>query len=395
MSAGNTICFVSCIGDVADSHTVKYMTCLLQHGFSVLSIRPGTIDKAPVLKQFPNFRHIQLPEITSNFWPEGSSIGSVVSGLKQRAVNSKRLARILKAEKPAVVVATEPDSWLVCARLKRKLGIKVVADIREVYEDRFAAFPRLMQKPGVTALKMAMKWMSGRTDEIIHMSEERKHVYSYLRKKGVVVAYYPDKATFEGINGNTSENNIFTIMHAGALREKYGANQLIHALKLLKERDIAFKLIVPGGVAGRIKELELLEQLQATGHVTLLGQLPFHEVLALFTSSNIGVNLVLPTDQSHYLAQPRKLYEYIGAGLPFVGAAVPTIKKVAEKWGCGTVVDPYQPSEIADAIAHYVQDRAALKQAAVQAKTAFRQEYNWEGQEPVFINIFKQLTSSQ
>lgn len=379
------ICFVSCVGDIGDTHTLKYINTLLENGFTAESIRTGKNPQQ-------NFKHTRLPDIGSNFWPSGNSIFNIISAIIQRLRNCIILANRIIKTKPNVIVATEPDSWLVAVLCKYFLKNRIVADIREVYEDRIAGFPKVFKPLGLYLTKSLMSFCSKHTDEIIHVSEERQKVYRYLNIPGKVVIYYPNlyKEVSKNDAGNSGE---FIVVHAGALRAKYGASQIIDAFSLLSLKHQKIILYVLGGTAGPIENKEQLKSLVSKGTIKIIEQVPYSTVLDFLGKSKVGLNIVLPVDESHYLAQPRKLYEYLSMGLPFVAAKVPTIENVAKRWGNGITVDPYSHEEIAKALEFYYLNEDARLEASVSALKSHVEEFNWERQIPNYISIFSKLTT--
>jgi glycosyltransferase involved in cell wall biosynthesis len=379
------ISFVSCVGDVADTHTLKYINTLIENGFEVETIRTGINPQT-------NFQHIRLPDISSNFWPSGNSILNILSAVIQRIRNSILLAKHLFNTKPNVVVATEPDSWVIAVFCRYLIKNEVIADIREVYEDRIDGIPKLLRSISLYFLKKVMLYCSRHTIEIIHVSKERQDVYSYLDKPGKVVVYYPELNLRPNPTGE-NETNEFIVIHAGALREKYGANEILGAFTILSKKYDQIKLYVLGGTAGFIKEQALLNTLVDKGVIRLYNQVPFNIVLEFLMKSKIGLNIVLPVDKSHYLAQPRKFYEYLSMGLPVVAANVPTIDRVVNKWKNGMTVNPYCSEDIAQAIEFYFLNEDARLTASENAISSHLSEYNWDLQRPNYLMIFKNLIS--
>lgn len=297
---------------------------------------------------------------------------------------------ILFKVKPTVICATEPDAWLLACIAKLFFRNKVVADIREVYEDRIIGFPSILKRPSLALLKFTMKGLSGFTDEIIHVSKERQDVYSYLKKKGKIIVYYPDLQE-KLIKDHEKCHQNFQVIHAGSLRDKYGASEILSAFEIISKSDIPVKLIVLGGTAGPIKATNKIPFLIRKGVLEILPQMDFEKVLMYMEGGSLGLNIVLPVDQSHYLAQPRKLYEYLSKGLPFVASDVPTIRKVYEKWHCGKLVKSNDSAAIAKAIMEAYTDKEWLMKASCRAFTAHQQEYNWHLENQKLVHIFSEL----
>jgi glycosyltransferase involved in cell wall biosynthesis len=157
-------------------------------------------------------------------------------------------------------------------------------------------------------------------------------------------------------------------------------------------------LFVLGGFIDDVKAYkhgDLMAELQASKHLLITRRMPYSRVVSFLKITDIGINLVKPVDKGHYLAQPRKLYEYLAAGVPVVGSNVPTIRDPIMKWDCGVVVDPASPAEIALGIMRLAGDAERRSRCARNALLAARQEYCWETQEAVFHGLYKKLLGPQ
>lgn len=376
------VCYASCVGEVQNMRVVHFLRALAEAGFLTIAIRPGTLTDA---SDVSIITHIPLPTPSSSFW-YGAGFLNTLQAMGQRIGNSIVLSYWLLRVRPDIILCTEPDSWLVAVIMKFWLRCKVIADLREVYDDRALAFPGFSQKLVRMLLRSSMRALSRVTDEIIHVSKERQQVYSYLHKPGVVIGSYPELSLFplQCINrdrvstGETPKQMI--AIHSGALRSTYASDQLLEALILAAQSFPSLKFIVLGGIAGALKKGDLLETLKTSGILEFYEKVPFSEVVQKLQKSDIGINLVLPIDTAHLLAQPQKLYEYLAAGLPVVAADVPTIHRVLTEYNCGLLVDPHSPNEIAAAIVRLAEDANLREQMGLNARQAAEREFNWESQ---------------
>ena len=82
-----------------------------------------------------------------------------------------------------------------------------------------------------------------------------------------------------------------------------------------------------------------------TENLIIVPRISHEKVINILLESDIGISLVLPLDQTHILAMPRKFFEYLAAGLPVVAANVPTLRNIVESTGCGVLVDPNSPQK--------------------------------------------------
>lgn len=385
------ICLLSCLHDVRDSHTKHYLRTLVRGGYAVLTIRPGRLDAE--LERL-GCVHCALDSIDHHFWPEGTPLRGIVGALAQRLRNTFVALRHLWRHRPEVVMAMEPDSVLLAVVTKPMLRHRVVADLREIYEDRLQAFPRWTHRLLRPAFRGVFWLLSAGVDEIIHVSEERRQQHSYLALPGVVVVYYPDVAPDvpDDDPGPELPSGVVAL-HAGPLRHSYAACEMLAAVRQVVARGVDLKLVVLGGTLQALVCHELLDELVAAGRVILVPSVPSALVPAFMRKASFGLNLVLPVDRTHYLAQPRKLYEYLHSGLPVVGSNVPTIANVLKGANCGLVVDPSNVADIADAMQALALDDGLRKRLAQNARLAARERYTWSGQEPAFFGIFQRLTA--
>jgi glycosyltransferase involved in cell wall biosynthesis len=384
------IAYVSCVGHIEDSHSARYFAALQQAGSDIIAIMPGAA--AAVAPE--GVRHIALPQPQDHFWYDQSSL-RLLSAIAQRVSNSARLARHLWRVRPDACFCMEPDGWLIAVVLKPLLGHRVVADIREVFEDRAQAFPYRLQRVVRWIIRASMAWLSRHTDQIMHVSEHRQRAYDYLAAPGVVInGAYPELAAFPTTRrvGGEGGRGCVTAVHAGALRSTYASEELLRGLALARERFPALRLLVLGGIAGELNGVQdLLAELTRTGGLELRPQLPYDVVLDELLESDIGVNIISPVGQTHQLAQPRKLYEYLAAGLPVIATDVPSLREIVQQSDCGLVVDSTRPEQIADALVDLAGDAARRRELGINARRAAETAFNWEREVHKLTRLMERL----
>ena len=379
------VCLASCRIPITDTHSQRYLDALLEAGFRVVSITPGAA------KGSSRWEHFELPSPQRMFGYK-SGLRNALLALRERRRASSLLKAIIDRVQPDAYLVSEPDAWMVAVRAKAKYGGVVVADLREVYEERALAFPRFLQGLVRLLVRRASVYLSRRSDEIIHVSEARQSAYSYLDKAGRVIGLYPAVEEFPSRDPahHIGGADGVTAVHAGALRHNYASNELLRAVELVRESAPEFKLLIFGGVRGDLKSRDLLSRLEADGAVVMVEHSPFSEVLAAMVQSDLGISLVLPVDLAHRLAEPRKFYEYLAAGLPVIAADVPTLRRVIEQHGCGRVVDATSPDSIASGVLSLTQDSALRRGMSRKALIAAKTKFNWEREKPKFQAIFLQ-----
>lgn len=372
------VCMISCVGVIQNTRVIHFLQALSAKGYHVIAIRPGELSDP---RDAETIVHFPLPTPRNNFW-YGAGFLNLLLAILQRLKNSVLLGRRLIQLKPDILICTEPDSWMLAILAKWAFGCKVIADIREVYYDRALAFPKFTQGFVRRLIICLLRLLSRHTDEIIHVSLERKQVYSFLHKQGIVIGSYPELGLFtlSSLEEFSEYVTPLTAIHVGALRSTYASEQLLEAMMIVAEAGSNMRFVVLGGVAGRLKNATLINSLKNNGVLKFVNQVPFSEVVHWLSSSDIGINLVLPVDTAHYLAAPQKLYEYFAAGLPVVVSDVPTLRRVITKYECGILVDASSPRLIADALIQISEDDETRKRMGKNARWAAEIEFNWESQ---------------
>ncbi|MBN1920602.1 MAG: glycosyltransferase family 4 protein [Anaerolineae bacterium] len=381
MTKKHSVAFMSCVGEVDYTRSMLLMQTVAAMGYDVIAMMPGSASGTALDDLI---RHVPLPAPTRHFW-YNRGWKNTLFALGQRLRIGWILFSKLVRLKPSICIGSEPDAWLLAILAKLFFGCRVVVDLREVYEDRAFAFPKLMQRSVRLLLRAFMYALSIFTDAIVHVSEERQQTYAYLAKPGIIIGNYPKLAAFPIMTTHVASTDNppeqIIVIHVGALRPSYASNQLIEAMALAADRFPRLRFVVLGGVRGNLSYPDLLESLYARRLLQCFEQVPFDEVVRWLRVSHIGLSLVLPVDMAHSLAAPQKLYEYLAAGLPVVGADVSTIRGVLINHECGIVVEPTSSVAIADAIVRLAQNADLRLRMGQNARRAAETTFNWESQE--------------
>jgi len=381
------ICIITNL-DFDDSHAQLYARTILAWGYSLIAICPGKIPES--LSAY-EIHHHPIPLPTHNF-DYNSSFLNILGGLFQRSRNSiLALFHLLKA-KPDICICIQPDSWLISIIGKLFLRNRVVVDLREIYEDRSSAFPVMVQPFIKKLLRFLFRLFSKFTDEIIHVSAARRDHYSYLLKPGIVVSAFPQLEYYPN-NSSLRNKPEVTVVHAGGLRWSYASDQFIESIPMVLEQAPNVKFVVIGGIISEMNNMQLVDRLIDGGNLILIPRISHEKVIDILLQSDIGISLVLPIGQTHILAMPRKLFEYLAAGLPVVAANVPTLRDVVVSSNCGVLVDPGSPKSIADGILQLVTSQSLRKELGDNGRMSCEIKYNWHNESRKLQDLLTSLVS--
>lgn len=355
MTRRRVIVFYSPVMVMTDTHTAFFIRGLPNHD-------PVVIGTADPQGQAPACRHYRMPRPFFHFWSNRTAGVTALLAMLQRLMNHVLGFIYLVRARPHIISATEPDGLAVSILYKSVFGAHIVFDAREVFFDRLFAISRRHKPTLNRILASVLRLCSHAIDLTVHVSHERRRVYRFLHGRTIVCHIYPHAPAQAPAKAGLAPSPV-RIIHAGAIRETYDASCIIRAAEACAHDGIV--LVVLGGIAGTIDEQTLLDRLIADGVIELHPPMPHQAALQLIAGAHVGVSSVIPIDIGHFLAQPRKLYEYLGTGTPVIGADVPTIARVIERHACGWV---YRPSD-AVALANAFRTAAAV----VRDPTAYQQ----------------------
>ena len=170
------------------------------------------------------------------------------------------------------------------------------------------------------------------------------------------------------------------LLFVGHLLEKQGVQKALEAVPLIVKEIPDFKFLIVGGgeykndlqklvlalgieqyveLRGWIKERKLLDDVMSESACAIAAYKPEKEKLFNFT----------------YYADPTKLKDYLGAGLPIILTDVSYNAKDMEKRKCGIIVD-YDKNKIANAITILLNDEKKLMEYRANA-IAFARDFDW------------------
>lgn len=259
---------------------------------------------------------------------------------------NKEAFKIWKNHQPDIVFSTSPSvaNHLIAYKLKKKFGVKWVADFRDFYYTGNVEFKKSLRK--IFDRRIERKILKN-ADYSTFISKGMKDYYinknKFISDKTMAVynGYDADEAIqYSHINISSTKLKIF---YAGSFY-----NGLRSPIPLFKALDHLVKTdqINIGDfeieVAGHLNE-EMIDQLssfKSKENLKLLGVIPRKEVLAHLRRSHL-LWLIVGNHISHYLGFPVKGYEYISAKRPLLVFAPKNseAEKIITNLDCGSILD--------------------------------------------------------
>jgi glycosyltransferase involved in cell wall biosynthesis len=185
-----------------------------------------------------------------------------------------------------------------------------------------------------------------------------------------------------GINGGT-----FLVLHQGAPAPDRGCDVLVDATASVDGVHLAFLGDPEPGYAQELSER--IRERQVADRVSMLPSVPLNELLANTAEADVGVTLLQDTCESHRLALPNKLFEYIAAGVPVIASELPEAEQLVSSYEIGWCVTPDEPDSVAAAIRAAAERKGdgALRERLVAAAA----ELNWEREKERLLGLYSAL----
>lgn len=298
------------------------------------------------------------------------------------------LLRAVLAARPAVVHASEPDSWAVALLAARRLGARAVLDVHEHYPSRLdARLPPALRPAARAALRAALAAMGRRADAVVLAKDGLEGDFPGARR---AVAARNHAVVPEGLAPRAHGAGPPTLLHLGAITRARGWPQMLAALALLPEaRLLVLGRFTDGSEAAFRAEAG---RLGLSPRVEVAGWLPADRALAR-AAAEADVNLILfqPGEENHRLALPHKLFDGMAAGLATVAPRfAEAVARIVEGTGCGALCDPADPLSIAEAV-RACADPARRAAMGAAGRRAAEGEWGWPAEAARLVALYREL----
>lgn len=179
------------------------------------------------------------------------------------------------------------------------------------------------------------------------------------------------------------------LLFIGHLLEKQGVQMVLEALTIVKKEIKEIQLLIIGGgpyegfLKNRVIELNLQDNVMFAGWVKDRDDLD-----EMISESAVAVAAYKPEKKIQrnftYFADPFKLKDYLGAGLPIILTDISYNAREIENRECGIIVD-YNKDQISRAIIKVMSDHEVFKRYRANA-LKYAEELDWEN---IYNRVFK------
>lgn len=206
---------------------------------------------------------------------------------------------------------TEP-SGLFILFAARLIGAKAIAAILDINIPGQTITPTLSRRLDFTLQKRLIPRFDGVIVVNKRIAEDFAPKTPYIRVEGGV-----NQEVLEHFrrsrNGSKKPDDLFTIVSAGSLDEANGFIELLQAFALLKDEKYRLRIAGKGPLKSLVEDAATRDP-----RVEYCGYLPFADVLRLYDTADILINMRLThrIDTSYFF--PSKTMEYLASGVPVI-----------------------------------------------------------------------------
>jgi glycosyltransferase involved in cell wall biosynthesis len=233
-------------------------------------------------------------------------------------------------------------------------------------------------------------------DRVITVNESLR---SYFSESGVktytimnlpIVDVHPSDSEKEPLTLFTHD---FTIGYIGHIIADRGYETLIPICRhLIGSTENSIKFLIVGGGPFKKKFEEIIKKSKLQDYFIMTGEVDYTQIPTFLKRIDAGLILFKPTCYNNIIATPNKLFEYMSVGKPIIASNLPEIKKIVEEVGCGVLVDPTNPEEIADKIMYLLNNPKKAEKMGKKGQKAFEDKYNWKVESEKLLEIYKNIT---
>jgi glycosyltransferase involved in cell wall biosynthesis len=292
-------------------------------------------------------------------------------------------------------VATMPDFLVFTTLLPRILGAKVLLDLHEPtpelwvtkFGDHLRALLKLQTRIEQSAIEYADATITV-TDELRERVIER----GAHGEKISIVRNVCDEQMFSAMPSHevTPAGQGFCLITHGSIEERYGHEEILRAVALVRDRIPGLRLQIPGAGEYATRLKELAKELHCLDIVEFAGFVSREELLRRLHAADAGIIAMRRSPYSE-LIDTNKMYEYIVLHKPIL---ISRLQPVARKFddSCVKFFEPGDHEDLACRILELYQDPPRGRTLAENAYARY-EAMRWEHGKQDYLKVVQELVT--
>jgi glycosyltransferase involved in cell wall biosynthesis len=315
------------------------------------------------------------------------------------------LAQVVDESGTGIIISTTPYLMAVTAlAVARARNVKMIYEVRgfleetwlsragagaevsEYYQIWHAAETRTMK-----AADAVVTLSDGMREEIINRGVPEERVF--VVPNGVDVARYNPKTRDKELAQKLGLlEEVPVIGYIGSFVSYEGIPDLVYACSILRDKGIAFKLLLVGSGADSGRIDSVISELGLERHVIRTGRVPhketpsYHSLIDLFAVPRTA-------DRVCQLVTPLKPYEAMAMGRCVVASNVAAIRQVIREGETGRLAEPENPEDLARVLRELIEAPDQRLALGENARKWVHSERSWDSIGSQYASVIQRIMS--
>ena len=292
---------------------------------------------------------------------------------------------------PAPVYHFHDPELIPTGFLLRLLGKKVIYDVHENVSAQITRKERLPAPQLLASLYRTLELTACRLFALVLAEASYTRLYPERTRKAVV-QNFPQLEIFPSPTQAPEKYPTFTAGYLGGVSAIRGAERVLRALGILKERGIPANFVCIGPASEEYAAYlqQLAEELEITDRVTFHGRMEAPAAYRILQQCHVGLAVLQP-NPNYYHSFPTKMFEYMALGLPVIVSDFPLWRGVVDKAACGCTLDPTDPEALADTLQTLAHNPSRAARLGENGRRAVEREYRWEKEAEKLLQLYQHL----
>ena len=266
-------------------------------------------------------------------------------------------------------------------------NIKIIYDAHE-YETEINGLSGIQK----TLTKILEKFLIKYTDKVITVSDAiaNEYVKLYNIEKPALVLNTPQfkqiekKDIFREKFNIPKENTIF--LYQGGLSSGRGIEILLESFKFVDDEKSVIVFMGYGPLEYLVKE-----SAEKNDNIYFHPAVSPDVLLDYTSSADFGISTIEDSCLSYRYCLPNKMFEYLMAEIPVIVSNLHEMKRLVEDNKVGVVAKENTPKGLSETVKEALQSDKEKLQHNIQK---VKEIYNWEEQEKVLLEVYKDLDAN-
>lgn len=313
--------------------------------------------------------------------------GPRLSRLKRMTIGGWWMFRALLRARPEIAHFHDPELIPIGALL-RIFGIKVIYDVHEDYPQAVAENYRLpsgarkILPPIVRFVEWAIAPFFSAIVTVTPQIQKR-----FQKKKAILVRNWPRVREFPEPSSTPMRERPLEFAYIGTITQNRNILGMLDAVNFLRNDKVTLRLA--GDFPVKADYEEALSR-PGWNSVNFVGWVSRDGIADILVNARAGLVVLKPVEHE-MLTLPIKLFEYMAAGVPVIASDFPLWREIVDSAGCGLLVDPDKPEEIAAAMRWVLENPDDAEAMGQRGRAAVLAQFNWEQEAETLIETYETL----